>query len=102
MEKVPCDQERQVQQGNFKKALETIASIMNGSIEVENHLNLDTESTAIGINSETSNNLNSESSTEVDSNTVANSDSDAINVNLGLKPGFKTQKSTQFDNRMCL
>ena len=92
MEKVPCDQEREEQQGNLKKALETIASIMNGSIEVENHLNLDTESTAIGINSETSNNLNSESSTEVDSNTVANSDSDAINVNLGFKTWIQDTK----------
>ena len=92
MEKVPCDQEREEQQGNLKKALETIASIMTGSIEVENRLNLDTESTAIGINSEASNNLNSESSTEVDSNTVANSDSDAINVNLGFKTWIQDTK----------
>ena len=82
MEKVPCDQERQVQQGNFKKALETIAFIMNGSIEVDNRLNLDTESTATGIHSEASNHLNSEASTEVDSVTVASSDSDVININL--------------------
>ena len=82
MEKVPCDQEREEQQGNLKKALETIASIMTGSIEVDNPLNLDTESTAIGINSEASNNLNSEASTEVDSVAVASSDSDVISVNL--------------------
>ena len=83
MEKVACDQEREEQQGNLKKALETIASIMTGSIqEVGTRLNLDTESTAIGINSEASNNLNSEASTEVDSVTVASSDSDVITVNL--------------------
>ena len=46
MEKAPCDQEKTVQQCNLKKALETIASIMTGSIgEVGTHLNLDTEST---------------------------------------------------------
>ena len=45
MEKVPCDQEREEQQGNLPKALETIASIMTGSIEVDNPLNLNTEST---------------------------------------------------------
>ena len=39
------DQEEKVQQGNLKKALETIASIMTGSIEVDNPLNLNTEST---------------------------------------------------------
>ena len=83
MEKVACDQEREVEQGNLTKALETIASIMTGSIEeVGTHLNLDTESTAIGINSEASNDLNSEASTEVDSVTVASSDSDVITVNL--------------------
>ena len=82
MEKVACDQEREEQQGNLKKALETIASIMTGSIEVGTRLNLDTESTAIGINSKTSNDLNSQASTEVDSVTVASSDSDVIIVNL--------------------
>ena len=46
MEKVACDQEREEQQGTLKKALETIASIMTGSIqEVGTRLNLDTEST---------------------------------------------------------
>ena len=46
MEKAPCDQEEKVQQGNLKKALETIASIMTGSIgEVGTHLNRNTEST---------------------------------------------------------
>ena len=83
MEKVACDQEREVQQGNLKKALETIASIMTGSIqEVGTRLNLDTESTAIGVNSEASNDLNSEASTEVDSVIVATSDSEVITVNL--------------------
>ena len=83
MEKVPCDQEREEQQGNLKKALETIASIMTGSIqEVGTRLNLDTESTAIRINSEASNDLNSEASTEVDSVIVATSDSEVITVNL--------------------
>ena len=83
MEKVPCDQEREEQQGNLKKALETIASIMTGSIEeVGTRLNLDTESTAIGISSEASKDLNSQVSTEVDSVAVASSDSDVISVNL--------------------
>ena len=83
MEKVACDQEREEQQGNLKKALETIASIMTGSIEeVGTRLNLDTESTAIGVNSEASEDLNSQVSTEVDSVAVASSDSDVITVNL--------------------
>ena len=83
MEKVPCDQEEKVQQGNLKKALETIASIMTGSIgEVGTHLNRNTENTAIGVDSENSKDLNWESSTEVDSVTVASSDSDIITVNL--------------------
>ena len=83
MEKAPCDQEEKVQQGNLKKALETITSIMTGSIgEVGTHLNRNTESTAIGVDSENSKDLNWESSTEVDSVTVASSDSDAITVNL--------------------
>ena len=83
MDKTPCDQERKVQKGNLKKALETIASIMTGSIqEVGTRLNLDTESTAIGVNSEASNDLNSEASTEVDSVIVATSDSEVITVNL--------------------
>ena len=77
------DQEEKVQQGNFKKALKTIATIMNGSIEeVGPRLNLNTESTAIRINSETSGDLNSHVSTEVDSVTVASSDSEAISVDL--------------------
>ena len=79
MEKAPCDQERKAQQGNFKKALETITSIMTGSIEeVDTRLNLDTESTAIRINSETNKDVISQVSTEVDSVTVARSDSEAV------------------------
>ena len=59
---------------------------MNGSIEeVGTRLNLDTESTAIGINSETSMGLKSQLGTEVDSVTVASSDSEAVNIVLDSK-----------------
>ena len=79
MEKASYDQERKVQQGNFKKALETITSIMTGSIEeVDTRLNLDTESTAIRITTEANEDFISQVSTEVDSVTVASSDSEAV------------------------
>ena len=69
-----------MEQGEFKNALETIASIMTGSIgEVAGtSLNLDTEDTTVRIISETSEDLNAQVSTEVDSITVATSDSEAI------------------------
>ena len=86
MEKAPCDQEKQVQQGNLKKALETIAFIMTGSIEeVGTRLNLDTEGNPIRTNSETNDDLNSQVSTEVDSDTVASSESGAFSDDLGFK-----------------
>ena len=82
-----------MQQDNFKKALETIASIMTGSIEeVDGRLNSDTESTDIGTNSETSVDLNSQVSTEVDSDTVASSESGAFSDDLGFKTWIQDTK----------
>ena len=42
-----------MQQGDFKKALQTIAFIMNGSIDVGTTSNLDSETTDNSFNSET-------------------------------------------------
>ena len=58
-------QDREAAQGNLNKALETIAFIMNASIEVDTNVCLDTES-AKSLNLETEHDLNSEVSTEED------------------------------------
>ena len=64
-EKLSSTQDREAVQGNLKKALETIAFIMNGSIEVDTNVCLDSES-AKSLNLETEHDLNSEVSTEED------------------------------------
>ena len=47
------DQEGELPQGNFKKALQTIAFIMNGSIDVGTTSNSDSEATDNSFSSET-------------------------------------------------
>ena len=47
------DQEGEVDQGDFKKALQTIAFIMNGSIDVGTSSNSNSETTDNSFNSET-------------------------------------------------
>ena len=71
------DQEGEVHQGNFKKALQTIAFIMNGSIDVGTTSNSDSECTNNSFNSET----NSQVST-VDSDAVSYPHSATINRDL--------------------
>ena len=61
-----------MQQGDFKKALQTIAFIMNGSIDLGTTLNLDSEAPT-SFNSGTRIDLNSQVSTEEDSDTVSSS-----------------------------
>ena len=72
-------QDREAAQGNLKKALETIAFIMNGSIEVDTNVCLDTES-AKSLNLETEHDLNSEVSTE--EHVVSESCSEANNCDV--------------------
>ena len=47
------DQEGELHKGDFKKALQTIAFIMNGSIDVETTSISDSEATNNSFNSET-------------------------------------------------
>ena len=47
------DQEGELPQGDFKKALQTIAFIMNGSIDVGTSSSLNSETTDNSFNSET-------------------------------------------------
>ena len=69
-------QDREAAQGNLKKALETIAFIMNGSIEVDTNVCLDSES-AKSLNLETKLHLSSQVSTKED--VVSGSCSEANN-----------------------
>ena len=71
----------EVQQGNFKKALETIVFIMNGSIDAGTTLNLDSEAST-SSNSESSIDLNSQVSSEVDSDTVSDPYLETTNTDL--------------------
>ena len=76
-EKLSSTQDREAVQGNLKKALETIAFIMNGSIKVD--VCLDSES-AKSLNLETELHLNSEVSTEQD--VISESCSEANNCDV--------------------
>ena len=75
------DQKEEVHQGNFKKALQTIAFIMNGSIDVGTTLNLESEvSTAVDLDSHsattTNGDLDSETSEALKSNSSSSLDSE--------------------------
>ena len=76
-------------------ALETIAFIMNGSIEVGTTLNLDSRATT-SFNLDTSIDLNSQVSSEVDSDTVSDSYSETTNRDLDSQKSEdrKSQTST--------
>ena len=105
-ETVTSDQEGEVQQGNFIKALQTIAFIMNGSIDLGTTLNRDSEATIGSFNSETSVDLNSQASTEEDSDTVSSSYSETSNKDLDSETseGLKSKRcsSTHSDANTCL
>ena len=96
-ETVTRDQQEEVNQGNFKMALETIAFIMNGSIEVGTALNLESEATT-SFNSETSTDLNTHVSSEVDSDSVSNSYSESTNRDLDSEKNedLKSQTSNEY------
>ena len=83
-----------MQQDNFKKALQTIAFIMNGSIDLGTTLHLDSEAPN-SFNSETSIDLNSQASTEGYSDTVSSSCSETINDDLN------SEKSEDVKSKRC-
>ena len=95
-EKVTGDQEGEVHPGNFKKALQTIAFIMNGSIDVGTTSNSDSEASNNSFNSET----NSQVSTTVDSNAVCYSHSATINGDLDSETSeaLKSYSGTSLDS----
>lgn len=83
-----------MQQGDFKKALQTIAFIMNGSIDLGTTLNLDSEAPT-SFNSETSIDLNSQVSTEEDSDTVSSSYLETTHKDLD------SEKSEDLKSKRC-
>ena len=70
------DQKEEVHQGNFKKALQTIAFIMNGSIDVGTTLNLESEvSTAVDLDSHSATTTNGDLDSEISEALKSNSSS---------------------------
>ena len=93
-ETVSSVKQGEVQQGNFKKALETIVFIMNGSIDAGTTLNLDSEAST-SSNSESSIDLNSQTSSEVDSDTVSDPYLETTNTDLD------SEKSEDLTSQTC-